>query len=942
MAGNAYQLAPWAKVARPHDDVRSGSLEMGVYAANLALVYRGAVGVPDVYARPDRFFAATYVTDGLRRLLVDVTGVLAGQAGDRVLQLRTPFGGGKTHTLLALLHLVRDRRLSIGANEALGALPDPGSVEVAVLSGEELDPLSTRTTNGVETRTLWGELAAQLGRYDLVGEHDRTGSAPGGDKLRQVLGDRPVLVLLDEVLVYVEKAMAVTRGESTMGRQAMLFIQALTEAVNGLPQAAMVYSLQASVGEAVGAEGLLTQLDHLVSRIDAKREPVTGDEVMRVVQRRLFDELGDPGVHRAVAGAYAELVKRQLQAQAETDDARREADVEARRVEERILASYPFHPALLDLMYHRWGTLPSYQRTRGALQFLASVTHALWAGGDGSALIGPGEVDLADGPTRSAFFSQVGERERYQSVVEGDIVSDGSGSAVVNRRIGTDSPALEQLKVGARMATAIMLYSFGTPEGEERGVLESDLIAATLVPGLDRNVIVAALHDLRDEELYLHYTGRRYRFEPTANLTKLVRDEALKFRPDEVLDTVRRAFEEKLTGSHHVCVWPTGPAQVPDEVAAFTLAFLHPDWDESATPLSSFVEQARGGRRAYANALGLVIPDGAQFDRARASARLQLATDSLLKQKAKHNLSKEQVDELTEKLGAARRDLAASLDGCYSRVAIPVRSTGGSRPWELEDIDLRSLLTAGRPLYDRVMEALAHRVFKTVTVDKLISLSGLGPERPFVVASDLVAAFFSYFEFTKVTSAAAIADVVSRACADRRIAYAPGARVENGKLSVRDPSSIRIGVLLTTSEMDLTDTTALVTPEEVARLVPAPEPGVAVGWVGPGGEVAGEESGAGAGSADAGIPEPAASPTASIGGTAEAIHSAALRLRLGGGGVFPLNQALVWLRENGQELDVEVTIRATPKPEGFDRSKFRNGVLEPLEEGGVEVRPELS
>ena len=98
--------------------------------------------------------------------------------------------------------------------------------------------------------------------------------------------------------MYVEKAMAVERGESNAGRQAMLFIQALTEAVNNHPRAAMVYSLQASVGEAVGAEGLLTQLDHLVSRIDAKREPVSGDEVMRVVQRRLFADLGDVDVHR--------------------------------------------------------------------------------------------------------------------------------------------------------------------------------------------------------------------------------------------------------------------------------------------------------------------------------------------------------------------------------------------------------------------------------------------------------------------------------------------------------------------------------------------------------------------------------------------------------------------------------------------------------------------
>ena len=343
----AYRLTPWTHVARPHADITGGSLDMGTYAVNLARVFRGGKGVPEVYATPDRFFAATYFTERLRELLADVFSGLAGGRGDRVLQLRTPFGGGKTHSLVALLHLARAGAAASGVPELVG-LPDPGRVRVVVLSGEELDPVRpTVTVGGVETHTLWGELGAQLGRFDLVADHDRLRSAPGGGTLRDLLAGDPVLLLLDEVLTYVEKGMAVPQGESTLGRQAMLFMQALTETVNSLPGTAMVYSLQASVGEAVGSEGLLSQLDHLVSRVDAKREPVSGDEVMRVVQRRLFADLGDESVHREVARAYADLVRRQLQADAETNDARREAEREAGLLEARVLTAYPFHPALL-------------------------------------------------------------------------------------------------------------------------------------------------------------------------------------------------------------------------------------------------------------------------------------------------------------------------------------------------------------------------------------------------------------------------------------------------------------------------------------------------------------------------------------------------------------------------------------------------------------------
>jgi len=925
MPSTAYRLAPWTDVARPHLDVVGGALDMGTYAVNLAQVFRRRIGVPEVYARPERFFATTYFTEGLRRLLVDVLRVLAGGPGDRVLQLRTPFGGGKTHTLVALLHLARDRSGAAVIDELAG-LPDPGPVRVAVLSGEELDPLSPfQSAGGVVTHTLWGELAAQLGCYELVAEHDRQGAAPGGDILRQVLGESPVLVLLDEVLVYVEKAMAVTLGDSTLGRQAMLFVQALTEAVNTHPSAAMVYSLQASVGEAVGAEGLLSQLDHLVSRIDAKREPVTGDEVMRVVQRRLFADLGNAAVRGEVAKTYADLVRRQLQAQAETEEARREAEVEARRLEDRVLASYPFHPSLLDLMYHRWGTLPSYQRTRGALQFLASVTHGLWKRGSDSALIGPGEVDFSHEPTRGAFFSQVGERERYTAVLDGDIVSGGSGAAVVDRRIGADAPALAQLRVGTRMASAIMLYSFGTREGEERGVLESDLVTAALVPGLDRNVVVAALHDLREEELFLHYTGRRYRFEPTPNLTKLVRDESNKFRPEEVLERVRDGLESELHGARNVVIWPESPEKIRDNVPAFTLAYLHPDWTEAEQPLKRFIEGMPGSSRSYRNAVGLVLPDAAQFDRARQAARLLLAADSLLSRKAQHGFSPEQVEELKEKREGAHRDLGATLARAYGRVAVPVKASDGPDPYRLEETDLRSLLAAGRSLDQRVRAALSHRVFERITTDKLAALAGLGPDRPAVLCSQLVDWFFSYFDYTKLWNTAAITDAIFRGVGDGRFAYASGIVRSGESVTVRDPKLVRFRELLPADEIDLSGDAAILTAELATSLTvveppPAPPgpPDTDQGWS-PGPDLG----------------TPAVTPPRPPGPT-DRIRNAALRVRLDARGLFGLSRALSWLRERSSAVDVEITVRVLAKDEGFYRNQFTNGVIEPLQEGGVD------
>jgi hypothetical protein len=935
MSNGAYRLVPWTKVASPHEDVTRGALDMGTYAVNLAGVFRERPGVPGVYRRPDLFFGATYMTTALRGLLQDVLRVLAGGPGDRVLQLRTPFGGGKTHTLLALLHLARSRDAAASVPD-FSDLPDPGPVQVAVLSGEELDPLRPTTESGVETHTPWGELAAQLGRYELVAEHDQMGVAPGGDTLRQVLGEGPVLVLLDEVLVYVEKALAVERGESNAGRQVMLFMQTLTEVVNTHEHAAMVYSLQASVGEAVGAEGLLTQLDHLVSRIDAKREPVSGDEVMRVVQRRLFSNLGDVAIHRTVARAYADLLRRQLEAYAETDDARRQAGTEADLLEQRILAAYPFHPEFLDLMYHRWGSLPSYQRTRGALQFLACTVHALWKNGTDAPLIGPGDVDLSDEATRGAFFSQVGERERYTAVLSSDITGANSGAVIVDRRLGADSPSLAKLAVGTRAATAIMLYSFGARQGEDRGVLETDLVAAVLAPGLDRNLIVAALHDLREEELYLHYTGRRYRYEPTPNLTKLVRDEANKFTASEVLESVRAQLEDHLKGTRGVVVWPDGPGGIDDGRPVFTVAYLHPDWAADRAPLNLFIEQARSGPRRYHNGVALVLPDSGQFDEARQSTRTWRAAESLQRQKTKYSFTPEQCEELKDKEQSGRRNATAAVSRAYASVVVPVKARDGDAAYELDTIDLRSLLTAGRSLHERVEEALSHRVFGSVTVDKLLALARLGPEKPVVVLGELVDWFYSYFDFTKVWSRRVIADAISNAVAAGRAAYAVGLVHSDDNIGVREPKLTRLEELLPSDEIDLSTDAALLEVGYARQLLDAVR--TPVGIVAPDWRVETATAAGGAQSVQNAPTDTAPSPATKPSGVSrDVITRVALRASLDKPGLFDLSRALSWLRDNASDVHVEVSINAVAPEPGFDRVKLRNGMIEPLEEAATNV-----
>jgi len=925
----------WVDVVKPHQDILSGDLEMAVFAADLGSVVRADGAVREVYGDPVAFFRATYLTSSMSALLADVLGALAGHGGDRVLQLRTPFGGGKTHSLLALYHLATGRDRLAGLPE-LADFPDPGPTRVAVLSGVDLDPSSPREHGGVTARTIWGELAWQLGgadAYRLVAKQDERGQAPGKDVLAALFpADEPTLLLLDEVLVYVEKAKAIERGETTLGAQVLLFLQSLTEMVGAHKRAAMVYSLQKSVLEAAGDESLLLALDHLVARVDAKREPVSGDEVMRVVQRRLFSDLGSDEDQREIARGYAELYGRYRRQLADTDEQRRDADLEAERFGERILASYPFHPALLDLMHQRWTTLPSYQRTRGALQFLATVVHALWQGDyEALPLISPGDVVFEDEQVRGTFFSQVGDREGFTGVLERDLTGANAGVKEIDRRLAGESHRLHRLRVGSRVASATMLYSFGGRTDEERGVLESELVGALLAPDLDRNLLTTALADLREELLFLHHSGRRYRFDKTPNLNQLLANEADKFTADEVTDAVRKELERRIGVSTDALLWPKDGAQIPDREPVFRVAYLDPSWtllgpDERELHLRELFEKrgAGGSPRAYRNAIAFALPSTDALEHARQAARRSLAVQSLTKQAKSLNIGDEQLAELKERGEAAARDLGATLDKAYELVLLPVAREGLEAPYAFEEIDLSARLGLGRLLHDRVVEGLTNYLFDVITPEKLSGLMALGEgedQRRVMPCQEVVDAAFSYLQFPKLRSAVAIRDAVAQGVTRGVFGYAAMAQQENGGIRAR-PDLVRVGRPTGSEEIDLGTGGFLLAPAYARTLTDTETEGDGGGEeVGAGGELGGGDEGREGTSAASGA-------------------RLSIELRAGKTEVFDALRILPALADESETMDVSISIAAKAKGE-YDRTWIRNAVREPLDEAGIEGRVEI-
>ncbi len=345
-------LKPWREIVTPHKDVASGRYMQAEFAADLAQVHRGEG--EDDYRDPVEFYHRTYLTEGLKHLLKGAMLRLCGKGGDPVVELQTNFGGGKTHSMLALYHLVGAESPSglpgietLMQAEGITSLP---KTRHAVLVGSALSPGDTRPKpDDIETRTLWGEMAWQLGGkegYALVAESDRNGTSPGSDDLTDLLKlVSPCLVLIDEWVAYVRQLYHVPGLPAGSFDANLTFAQALSEAARAAPQALVVATLPASQIE-IGGEGGQQALDRLkntFSRLESSWLPATADEGFEIVRRRLFEPLTDKEAFAsrdAVIKAFSEMYRA---GRGEFPQGSAEGDYR-RRME----AAYPIHPELFE------------------------------------------------------------------------------------------------------------------------------------------------------------------------------------------------------------------------------------------------------------------------------------------------------------------------------------------------------------------------------------------------------------------------------------------------------------------------------------------------------------------------------------------------------------------------------------------------------------------
>ena len=684
------KLPSWREIIEPHPDVAQGRYLNAEFAADLSQVARGEGAFE--YRDPVEFFARTYVTEGMKGLLIQAMKRFNGQDGEPVLQLKTAFGGGKTHSLLALYHMSRggvslDRLPNLKAVLDEAGYKELPKAKVAVLVGTAMDPSrSRRPTNlpGVTINTVWGEMAAQLALsagkpelYDYVKEADKKGVSPGSLALKNLFDAcGPCLILMDELVAYAKKIYGIEGLPAGSFDNFISFIQEITEAASASKNSMVVASIPESAVEIGGDAGqkALEAIEHTFGRKESIWKPVAANEGFEVVRRRLFLDCKNLEERDRVCAAFSQMYQ----------DNQGDFPIDSKEVEyrNRMISCYPIHPEIFDRLYIEWATLEHFQRTRGVLRLMAAVIHELWMANDASAMIMPGSIPLDIPNVKDELVRYL--PETWNAIIDAEV--DGKNS--VPYSLDKNTPRYGQKMAARRVARTIMLGSAPTVRAQNiRGIEASRIRLGVIQPGENIADFNDAMNTLRGALSYLYSdtAGNRYWYDTRPTLRKTASDRSSQIASSDVEYEIEKRLrdlrKEAPFAGLHVC--PASSNDVSDEQAVRLIimrpqdTFKQGKMDCAAITKATEILNTRGtAPRTYRNMLAFVAPDQGLLPNLQSAVRDLLAWESIKTDSERLNLDAAQNAETASNISRCNEAVKSRLNEVYCWLLVPSIDSG--------------------------------------------------------------------------------------------------------------------------------------------------------------------------------------------------------------------------------------------------------------------------
>ena len=708
------ELPYWWQACTPHEGFRDPAhIDESLFAATLGGVFAGSAR--DEYLDPKRFLSQTYFTDNLTQMVRDIASRMSGGQGPAVTEVQTPFGGGKTHALLTLYHLISSPQEALripSVAEALGEASIPTGARVLVFDGQEASSEPAMKENGASVNTLWGELTYQVSTAvfsRLVIDSDGRGEAPGNAVFRQVLEEAsPCLILLDEIVSYLVKLKySSVRRTQNLYRQTIQFLQETLQLASNVPGVCVLISLPKSRREFGGLDpeqlrnelSILDDLQPRADRVVSKRTPINDEDIYVLMRRRLFEHV-DAGVADRVAGAYRQVY--------EKTPGLYDAAVSTPDYLEQQRAAYPLHPELIDVIYKKWSTAPDFPRTRATLQLIAGVVADQWANRREAHAIQSAHVDLERERIRTRIVSAAGSGGGYHGVVAADIVGGDGHADMQDRNRGSD---YARFHIARGVATTVLMHSFG---GMERsGGTPQEIRLGTVAPNVGPEYVTEVLGSLEETLWYVHREGDSLSFQTRPNIYRVIAQRADEQPDSTVADRLRTEVDGAIgtAAGFRVLPWAGADGQIADNPDP-AIAVLDPRYavgesgnggaNTDGERVRQLWDRVGGGLRQWRNALVLVAPDREFWGRAEHAVREVLAYESVVGSAGKQSLdlSNLEVRDLESRSRAKRDSLRTSVATAYRWVFYP--SEQG-----LASVSLPVPATSGEHISRRVVQRLS-------------------------------------------------------------------------------------------------------------------------------------------------------------------------------------------------------------------------------------------
>lgn len=671
-------LKPWREIAEPRDDVCSGNFQQAEFAADISAVHQGRAGKE--YQDPELFFQMTYITEGMKQLIKTVLRRISGTGGDPIIQLKTAFGGGKTHSLLSIYHIAKQTKpLSTlnGLSPILTELNicDPPSAHIVVIDGTNQNPSEPRIHADLKVHTLWGEIAWQLGgesAYDLVRTNDLDGTSPTKDKLISLLTQyAPVVILIDELVLYIRQFEEDKTYSGGTFDSNLSFIQNLTEAVKQVPTAVLLASLPESSREAGSqrAQETLTTLEHYFGRIQAVWRPVDTQESFEIVRRRLFKPINDTTGKEDVCRKFAELYQHQ------PDNF--PSETQESSYYHHLLSAYPIHPEIFDRLYNDWSSLPNFQRTRGVLKLMAKVISRLWTDGNTDYLIMPGSLPLAS-EVKTEFLTLL--PPGWDPVIDGDI--DGERSEA--QKIEQNNQRFGQVLACRKTARTIFLGTApGSQNNLKKGIDRQRILLGSVQPGQQSAVFSDALDQITSKFHYLNIGENQYWFDIRQNLNKEMDERKARFSNEEdIRKETKNILKKTITpafGIDEIHIF-TQSLDIPDDrrirliVLPYSEYYLKGSRIASAETAAKEILEKHGEQlRKYRNRLIFLAADGNCVNRFKEFIVSMLAWKSILEDYTANRITLDNVQAqyVKDKINYSEKTANSAVRECYKHLLIP-------------------------------------------------------------------------------------------------------------------------------------------------------------------------------------------------------------------------------------------------------------------------------